>query len=159
MPSPTQLAWLDSLVPAAQASQTAFGVPSSVTLAQCILESGWGQTQLAKECNNFFGVKAHTLTDPSTYEEFPTAEYENGQRVVVDAKFEKYPDVEASFRDHARLIGATPRYAPAMEAKDDAYAFANALQACGYSTSPTYGSSLGNLIRQLNLTRYDGGAA
>jgi flagellum-specific peptidoglycan hydrolase FlgJ len=158
MPSPKQLTWLKSLVPAAQATEQVFKVPASVTLAQCILESGWGTTQLSRDCNNYFGIKAEHLDDPSTYQEFPTSEYIHGVETLVKADFEKYPDVEASFRDHARLLAMASRYAPAMAVSGDAFAFCNKLQSCGYSTSPTYGATLDSLIEELDLTQYDGGA-
>src|SRR5271156_1469909 len=97
MATPQQLSARLAAVPAAQAAQRAFGVPASVTLAQWELESTWGTSKLATEANNFFGIKAEHLNDPSTYEEFPTAEYENGVRVMIQADFEKYPDVQSSF--------------------------------------------------------------
>ncbi len=151
----TQKTWLDGMVPAAKASEEAFGVPAAVTLAQCILESGWGQTDLAQQANNFFGIKAEHRDDPNSYMEFPTAEYEHGARVMVQAEFEKYPDVEASFRDHARLLATAPRYAPAMAQKDNLAAFCTELQACGYSTAPTYAEMLKTLIVDYSLQQYD----
>jgi flagellum-specific peptidoglycan hydrolase FlgJ len=155
MASPQQIAARLAVVPAAQAAMSQYGVPASVTLAQWELESGWGTSKLATEANNFFGIKAEHLNDPNTYEEFPTWEYENGQRVLVEADFERYPDAASSFADHGRLLSQATRYAPAMAVKDDPYAFANELQACGYSSSPDYGTSLGNIIRGANLTQYD----
>lgn len=155
MPNAEQLRWLESLVPAAQETQKFYGVPASVTLAQCILESGWGHTQLSKECNNYFGIKAEHLDQPNTYKEFLTAEYEDGKRVIIHADFEKYPDVGSSFRDHARLIAMAPRYSAAMVWKNNPLQFCHKLQVCGYSTSPTYGQTLANLIVDLKLTQYD----
>src|ERR1017187_2057554 len=99
---------------------------------------GWGQSQLALQANNFFGIKAIHLNDHSTYMEFPTAEYENGQRVMVEANFMKYTDAAASFADHAHLLSVSYRYAPAMAVKNNPVQFAAQLQKCGYSTSPTY---------------------
>lgn len=155
MASPEQLARRLAAVPAAQACQIAFGVPASVTLAQWELESSWGASGLAEEANNFFGVKAENLDDPNSYREFSTHEFIKGVDTIVKAKFEKYPDVEASFRDHARLLSQASRYAPAMAVKSDPFAFANELQTCGYSTSPTYGKSLSDIIRGSNLQQYD----
>ena len=155
MPNTQQSAWLASMVAPAQYSQSQYGVPASVTLAQCILESGWGTTALATKANNFFGIKAEHLSDPSTYEEFPTHEYVNGVKVLVEADFEKYPDVASSFVDHARLLATAPRYAPAMAVKDQPLAFASQLQACGYSTSPTYGFTLAGLMTGDKLLQYD----
>ncbi len=53
-----QNAFLKMAVPGAQAAQKKWGVPASVTIAQAILESGWGASSLAKQANNFFGIKA-----------------------------------------------------------------------------------------------------
>lgn len=155
MANPQQVDWLHQMIPAAQASQAKYAIPASVTLAQCILESGWGSTTLAKTSCNFFGVKAHHLNDPTTYTEFPTAEYESGRRVMIRALFEKYPSATSSFEDHARLLAMSPRYAPAMAERSDPLAFAEQLQACGYSTSPTYGKTLATIIHAYDLTQYD----
>lgn len=153
--TPQEQSFLDATVPAAQACQQSCGVPASVTLAQAILESGWGNTGLAREANNYFGIKAGAHATPDQYMEFPTAEYENGKRVMVEAEFAKYPSVAASFIAHGLLLSSAQRYAPAMAVKDDPLAFAQQLQACGYSTSPTYASTLAELMREFNLMQYD----
>ena len=64
--------------PGGAGGRVRYSVPASVTLAQCILESGWGQSRLAREANNFFGIKAEHLGQPDTYREFLTAEYVHG---------------------------------------------------------------------------------
>lgn len=148
-------AFLSSVVPAAQATMKVSGVPASVTVAQAILESGWGSSGLAEQANNYFGIKAEHLADAETYCEFPTAEYVNGQRVTIDAKFEKYPTVTDCFEDHAALLSQAKRYAPAMAVKSNAEQFAAELQACGYSTSPTYAAMLTTLIKEFDLEQYD----
>ncbi len=155
MASEEQLAALASVVPAAQESARAFGVPASVTLAQWILESGWGQSKLALQCKNYFGVKAENLNVPATYREYQTAEYVGAKRELVMAGFEAYPTAQASFEDHARLLSDALRYRPAMRASADPFRFVRMLQICGYSTSPVYAAMLGNLIREHNLTQYD----
>lgn len=147
--------FLQSVVPAAQATMKVSGVPASVTVAQAILESGWGGSGLAGQANNYFGIKAEHLGDPESYCELPTAEYVNGARVMVDAKFEKYPTVTDCFEDHAALLSQARRYAPAMAAKGNAAQFAQQLQACGYSTSPTYAASLTALMDEFDLEQYD----
>jgi flagellum-specific peptidoglycan hydrolase FlgJ len=152
MPNTTQRAWLMTMVPAAELSMQQWRIPASVTLAQCILESSWGQSDLAKDCKNFFGVKAQ---QGQAYEAFPTAEYEHGQRVIEAADFAKYPSAEESFYAHAQLLATLPRYKPAMKDVGNYVDFCMELQVCGYSTSPTYAASLLELIRELNLTQYD----
>lgn len=142
-------------VPAAQYGQRTYGVPTSVTLAQSALESGWGRSSLAVECNNDFGIKAGAHAAPDTYQEFPTTEYVNGMPQHEMAKFAKYPTLALGFAAHARLIALAPRYKPCMQVSDDPTAFAQRLQLCGYSTNPNYASELLQLIKEFDLTQYD----
>ena len=158
-----EMLFLRMVVPAAQATMKSSGVPASVTIAQAILESGWGDSRLAQEANNFFGIKAQHIDDAATYSEFPTAEYEGGQRVMVTAAFEKFATVADCFNDHAALLSRAPRYAPAMAAKGNAAEFARQLQACGYSTNrppqaaqgPYYSDVLIRLMNEFDLEQYD----
>lgn len=136
---------------AAKASQQKYGVPASITIAQAILESGWGESQLAKQCNNFFGIKD---VDHESYQEFPTTEYSKGRKTRELARFEKYPSFESCFAAHARLLSIADRYQPAMAA-DNPRSFALQLLACGYSTDPSYPDKLIALVRQYALTRFD----
>lgn len=154
-----QAAFLRVTVPPAQAAQRKWEVPASVTLTQAILESsnseGWGQSQLAREYNNYFGIKAEHLSDPETYVDMPTAEFVRGELEHVEAPFERYDSLAGSFDDHARLLATARRYQPAMAARSDPGAFAAALQKCGYSTAPTYGSRLVAIMRLYDLQQYD----
>src|ERR1035441_4542952 len=109
MATPTELAALTAVVPAAQACQAQYKVPASVTLAQWTFESSWGTSQLALKANNFFGIKATHLSDHSTYMEFPTDEYIAGVRTLIEADFERYPDAAASFAAHGSLLATAPR--------------------------------------------------
>jgi flagellum-specific peptidoglycan hydrolase FlgJ len=150
-----QNAFLKMVVAAAIATARAFGVPASITIAQAILESGWGTSKLATLAKNYFGVKWHQGEE---YAEFPTTEHYD-EKVV--AKFCKYDTVEESFNDHARLLATLPRYKPAMAVCNDPAKFAQALQDCGYSTAEDkdgnriYAQMLMRLVRQFNLTQYD----
>lgn len=147
-----QLAWLKTMVPAAQGGARRFSMPASVTLAQCILESGWGQSQLARRCRNYFGVKA---MPGEPYREFTTTEVEHERSIRELASFAIYPSAIESFAAHARLIRNAPRYAPAMVAVPDIPKFCVALKQCGYSTLPDYAARLLALIAQHQLTHYD----
>ena len=155
MATPQELAALAAAVPAAQACQQQYKIPSSVTLAQWTFESSWGTSQLALKANNYFGIKAEHLADPSTYMEFPTAEYIAGVRTMIEADFERYPNAAASFADHGRLLATAPRYAPAMAVANDPVKFAAALQKCGYSTNPNYATELCLQMAVHKLTQYD----
>lgn len=150
-----EMLFLGDVAPAAMATMKATGIPASVTIAQAILESGWGNTRLAVLAHNYFGIKAAADAAPDAYMRFPTWEYDLGKRVMVDADFAKYASVEDCFTAHARLLSMAPRYAPCMAAKDDAAKFCEQLQACGYSTSPHYAEQLMELIGEFDLTQYD----
>lgn len=150
-----QSAFLKMAVPAAQYSMRSYGVPASITIAQAILESGWGQSELAKDANNFFGIKAPAYVAPDQYDEFPTAEYVGGKMVIEKARFMKYLSAQACFGAHARLLALAPRYRAAMAAKTDPARFAQALYACGYSTNFRYAGLLMQLVEEFDLTQYD----
>jgi flagellum-specific peptidoglycan hydrolase FlgJ len=154
-----QNAFLRLAVPAAQAAQRKYDVPTSVTVAQAILESsntlGWGQSQLAKEANNFFGIKATDLQNPEHYIELPTHEYLQNHLELIEAKFARYEDPAESFDAHARLLAIAHRYMPAMACCHDPELFSIKLQQCGYSTNPSYGVTLNKLIKDYDLTQYD----
>jgi flagellum-specific peptidoglycan hydrolase FlgJ len=151
--------FLRMVVPAAQAAQRRYGVPASVTIAQAILESsnalGWGQSQLATEANNFFGIKATDHKNPEHYIELKTHEYLNNHIELVDAQFARYEDPAESFDAHARLLAVAKRYEPCMFAAADPELFCMRLQQCGYSTNPSYGVTLFKLIKEYDLTQYD----
>lgn len=155
MATEQQLANLRAVVPAAQVCARRWGVPASITLAQWIFESSWGTSQLAVSANNCFGIKANQGSIPDTYIEMPTAEYERGKRVIVEALFRKYASVVESFDDHAFLLAKSARYKLAMDHSHDPGAFANALQICGYSTNPGYAVRLMQAVHDYNLTQYD----
>lgn len=155
-----QNAFLKLVVPPAQAAQKKWGVLASISVAQSIFESsdpalGWGQSQLAREYNNYFGIKAEHLDNPETYVEFKTPEFIDGKPATIVAKFERYFDLGESFDDHGRLLATAKRYAPAMALRSDPVAFAQQLQRCGYSTSPTYAAGISKAIELYDLTQYD----
>ena len=155
MASAAERSALKAVVAAAQGAQRKYGVPASVTLAQWIFESSWGTSKLSIVAKNFFGIKARQAAIPASYVEFPTAEYENGERVVVEALFEKYPDEAASFEAHARLLANAGRYHFAMLHTASPNDFAACLQTAGYSTNPHYAASLEEAMRDYNLYQYD----
>jgi flagellum-specific peptidoglycan hydrolase FlgJ len=145
---------LKAVVPAAQLCMRQFGIPASVTLAQWIVESSWGCSQLALQAKNFFGVK-WTHLDNELYVEMPTAEYLKGVKTIVEADFVKYDNADESFQAHATLLAEAWRYAPAMKVRWSPARFADALQACGYSTNPHYAADLMTLVVEEKLAQYD----
>ncbi|EAW7136456.1 GW domain-containing glycosaminoglycan-binding protein [Listeria monocytogenes] len=152
----SQQAFIDKIAPAAQASQEQYHLLSSITLAQAILESGWGKSGLATKGYNLFGIKGK-YNGQSVI--MSTSEYVNGQWIKVDAEFRKYPSWNESVTDHTLLLvnGTSWNknlYKKVVDATDYKVA-AMELQKAGYATSPTYGASLIQVIENYDLAKYD----
>ena len=147
--------FLKNVVPAAIATEREYGVPASITIAQAIAESGWGKSALAKQANNFFGIKAVANAAPEDYAEFMTDEFVDGRDVKQMARFARYATPTDSFLAHARLLATARRYQPAMAVRRNAGNFAVAIQHCGYSTNPNYAVNLMKLVTEFDLTQYD----
>ena len=142
--------------PAAQASARKSGVPASFTVAQAALESGWGESLLARQGKNLFGVKA----DPSWRGEvltFNTREFLRGAWVTVPAYWRKYPDWQACIDDHVAFLRQNRRYALCFACATGA-TFVRAVAQAGYATDPDYAAKLVSMIDQHQLDRLDGGA-
>jgi flagellar protein FlgJ len=118
-------------------------------LGQAGHETGWGRAEIMKSdgtrSHNLFGIKA----DPNwkgPVAEVTTTEFMDGQPRKLVARFRAYESYEASFRDYARLINESPRYAKARQSTASAEAYAAHLQQAGYATDPAYGSKLSRAI-------------
>jgi LysM repeat protein len=124
-----------------------YGIPASITLAQGILESGSGNSHLAIEANNHFGIKCHRDWE--------------GRKVYHDDDeknecFRAYKDPNESFRDHSLFLKDRSRYAFLFEEdRTDYKAWAKGLKKAGYATNPKYPKLLINLIETHNLHQYD----
>ncbi|MDR2791565.1 MAG: glucosaminidase domain-containing protein [Tannerellaceae bacterium] len=125
-----------------------YRIPASITLAQGIMESGAGQSDLARKSNNHFGIKCH----PNW----------KGGRVYHDDDnkgecFRKYRKVEDSYEDHSRFL-ERPRYASLFKYKVTDYkGWAHGLQSCGYATDKAYAVKLIKLIEEYDLHQFDKG--
>ncbi|MGN0201673.1 MAG: glucosaminidase domain-containing protein [Candidatus Cryptobacteroides sp.] len=123
------------------------GVPASITLAQGILESRYGQSQLASEGNNHFGIKCHKDWKGKTMA------YDD------DAKgecFRVYDSAEESFRDHSDFLRYRDRYKFLFEFDTKDYkSWAYGLKKAGYATDPNYPAKLIKYIEDYGLSRYD----
>jgi flagellum-specific peptidoglycan hydrolase FlgJ len=149
-----QHAFITEVARGAMATQRKYGVPASVTIAQAIDESGWGQSLLATSDHNLFGIKG---TGPAGSDQQPTQEVINGQVVSISASFRVYHDIAQSIEAHAKLLANSSDYAAAMSNRHDPNAFAAALTGV-YATDPGYGAKLINLMRHYHLYRYDAAA-
>jgi flagellum-specific peptidoglycan hydrolase FlgJ len=150
-----QQAFINEVAPGALAAQREYGIPAAVTIAQAIDESGWGQSQLAVQDNNLFGIKG---TGPAGSVTLPTQEDVDGQTVTVDSPFRVYSSVAQSIADHSLLLATGSSYQQAMADRQSPDAFANDLTGV-YATDPNYGSSLITIMRQFNLYRFDAGSS
>lgn len=124
-----------------------YNIPASITLAQGILESGSGESRLAVQGNNHFGIKCHD----NWY----------GERIIEDDDkqgecFRKYLSAADSYRDHSLFLRERGRYSFLFEYKKGSYKkWARGLKEAGYATNPKYASLLINLIEKYNLDRFD----
>ncbi len=150
-----QRAFISEVAPGAVAAQRKYGVPASVTIAQAIVESGWGQSGLATRDHNLFGIKG---VGPAGSDAQPTSEYVNGQQVSTTASFRVYGNVAESIDDHGRLLATSGYYQVSMANRQNPNAFASALTGV-YATDPTYGQQLISLMREYDLYRYDAASA
>ncbi|MDR2895545.1 MAG: glucosaminidase domain-containing protein [Propionibacteriaceae bacterium] len=148
--------FIQSLAYPAHLSQQRYGVPASVTLAQAILESGWGESTLTRFGQAYFGIKCTTQMSQfqSGCVNMSTWEVVGGNQVNTTAGFRTYASVTDSLMDHAYLLRSLPRYAAAFATStpDD---FARAIKAGGYATDPLYADKLINLMNSYNLRAYD----
>jgi flagellum-specific peptidoglycan hydrolase FlgJ len=122
-------------------------IPASITLAQGILESGNGVSQLALRSNNHFGVKCHKGW--------------NGKSVRHDDDkkqecFRKYKEVSDSYKDHSKFLKTRSRYNFLFQLKKDDYkGWAKGLKRAGYATDKKYPKKLIHLIETYHLYNYD----
>jgi peptidoglycan hydrolase FlgJ len=133
---------------AAEAERTS-GIPSAYMLGQAGHETGWGKFEIKKAGGapsfNLFGIKAGAGWTGKVAE-ITTTEYVDGVAKKTVAKFRAYDSYEDSFKDYARLITTTPRYAQASQQLDSPQAFASGLQKAGYATDPQYAAKLSRAI-------------
>lgn len=136
-----------------------YNLYGSVMMAQAGLESGWGQSQLTIEANNFFGIKgAYNGASVS----MPTTEYNsNGQMINTTANFKKYPTAYASFADNGSTLRNGTSWNPKYYSgswKENAATYQDAANALTgkYATAPGYGQSLITVIQTYNLDQLFG---
>ena len=121
-------------------------IPASITLAQGLLESGAGQSDLAVAGNNHFGIKCHGW-------EGRTVHRDDDARQEC---FRAYNSAYESFEDHSRFLASGQRYRGLFKLKTTDYeGWARGLKAAGYATNPQYAQRLINLIELYHLNQYD----
>ena len=144
--------FINQLAPGAQNTWNEYGVLPSVSMAQAIVESAWGQSAPG---NNLYGIKGDYN---GNYTMQSTQEYYNGHYVTIQDKFRTYPDLATSVEDHGNFLAVNPRYSNLLYSKDYAYV-CQMLQADGYATDPNYANTLISIISYNNLNRFDNGSS
>lgn len=143
------------------------GVLASVSMAQFLLESSYGKSELTQNANNGFGMKQNlsgntwtgsTWDGKSVYNKV-TKEHNGVDYVEIVAPFRKYACIEDSIADHSAYLvgaknGANLRYA-GLKGETNYQKAAQIIKDGGYATSPTYVTNLCNVIQKWNLTKYD----
>lgn len=143
--------FLEIIVPMARKNMAKTGVLASLTIAQAILESKYGNSGLTKSANNLFGIKGAYNGQSVT---LPTTEYEKGVKKTIMAPFRKYPSWQDSLEDHSNFLKKYSRYRGVLNAKDYKEA-CHAIQAAGYATDPNYAIQLISLIEKYKLYEWD----
>ena len=148
LPEGSRGVFLAQVAPGAMRSDVVMGVPASITLAQAIIESGWGKTAPGY---NLFGMKGEGSAGSTSH---VGIEYRHGKRVHRRSSFRSYGSFAESIEDHARLLSTRSRYAEARAVSEDPAAFARALQG-KYATDPKYAAKLMDISDRYGLDRFD----
>ena len=142
----TKQEYVDTWSRVAMENMIAHKIPASITLAQGILESGSGNSDLARLANNHFGIKCHDWKGATMYKD-------------DDAKnecFRKYSNADQSFADHSDFLTKRQRYASLFTLEITDYkGWAKGLKAAGYATNPKYPDLLIDLVESLGLYEFD----
>lgn len=124
-----------------------YHIPASITLAQGLLESGAGQSALARKSNNHFGIKCGSDWDGKT------ARHDDDAR---NECFRAYKHPKESYEDHSKFLAGRPRYASLFKLKITDYkGWARGLKKAGYATNPRYAQQLIDIIELYDLHQYD----
>ena len=140
------IAYIDKYRDIAIKQMEKYHIPASITLAQGLLESGAGKSELARKSNNHFGIKCHSWDGKRTYHDDD----------AKDECFRVYKSVEDSYEDHSIFLTTGQRYAFLFNFDQTDYiSWARGLKRAGYATSPTYAEKLIEIIELYGLHRYD----
>ncbi|GIF15961.1 sporangiospore maturation cell wall hydrolase GsmA [Actinoplanes teichomyceticus] len=158
-PAPTPAQFIAAAVPGAQLGWREYGVPPSVTIAQAILESGWGRSSLSAVDRNYFGIKCQNGsygTIANGCHVYRTTECDKaGKCFATSDAFRTYASMAHSFRDHGRFLKVNKRYAPAFAYTRDANKFIWNVWKAGYATDPKYYTKVTGIMATHNLYQYD----
>ena len=147
----SQQAFIQSVAPGAIQGWNEYKVLPSITVAQAIVESGWGRSALSTQAHNLFGIKGSYNGNSVVMR---TREVYGGRSVYVNANFRAYANNSESVTDHGRFLNVNSRYRNLLG--DTNYAsVANKLRQDGYATDPSYASTLIRFVQTYNLNQLD----
>jgi flagellum-specific peptidoglycan hydrolase FlgJ len=130
------------------------GIPASIILAQGILESNAGVSNLAIQSNNHFGIKCKSYWTGSAY--YHPDDDRDAEGKIIPSCFRRYDSVEASYADHSDFLMNTLHYRPLFVYDKTEYEqWAKGLQVCGYASDPAYAEKLIRTINLYNLHEFD----
>lgn len=130
-------------------------IPASITLAQGMLESGYGTSDLAMNANNHFGIKCHKGWTGETYIH-RSKENTNGSSIARNSCFRAYATPQESYADHSDFLASRSNYSALFLANTTDYrVWAQGLVEGGYATDPSYAAKLIKTIEAYELNKYD----
>ena len=139
--------YIKKYAPAATKNMRFYKIPASITLAQGILESGYGQGTLAKKANNHFGIKCHKGWKGKSISHDDDAKGEC---------FRSYKNPLRSYKDHSLFLVERDRYSSLFKLnRKDYKSWAIGLKDAGYATDPKYAEKLISLIQRFKLDKFD----
>lgn len=163
----TKQEFIDKISACAVSDMRAGGILASVTIAQAILESGFGTSELAVNANNYFGMKCSLSGNTwdsvwngiDKYTKTTKEQDENGVEYTVKADFRKYHSMDESVADHSRYLigaknGSALRYSGVVGEKDPRKTI-QIIKDGGYATDKKYVDKVMSIITQYDLTQYD----
>lgn len=145
------------VAPGARAGLVRYGVPASVTIAQAILESGWGRSMLTRRDHNYFGIKCFGTPGSIAIgcRAYATHECDGNNCYPTRASFRAYRSPYASIVDHGHFLRVNSRYRNAFAYTRMPNRFVREIHKAGYATSPTYSKNLIGIMQKYGLYRYD----
>ena len=141
--------YIATYAPLAMQHQRQYGIPASIKLAQGMLESDCGNSELSRKSNNHFGIKCKTEWTGMT------VTHDDDEKGEC---FRKYTTIEQSYEDHSKFLAERPYYKNLFKLSVTDYkGWAQGLKDSGYATAPHYAGSLIRLIDSYELYRFDSG--
>ena len=146
--------YLDTYAELAVIEMYRSGVPASITLAQGLHESNYGQSDLATRANNHFGIKCKSYWQGQKY--YHEDDDFNTKGDLIESCFRSYNNTIESYVDHSNFLMYSAHYGKLFDLdKTDYKGWAYGLKECGYATDISYSNKLISKIEKYNLSQYD----